>query len=604
MSAGAGKQALFDILNKAMQENTRAVLDINVHIADLNKNTLIRANRLDFTSANAATSEFTKSYNKFIETVDKTVPSLDNFKKENDSLSDVDLAVSIVSNPKIRTANIWLKEERLLISSGFSAMSTIRTKIYSDPNLVNDIYFGKTNRVRSIYQQLEDKGIVVQEGVIPDESTLTALLKNSSSAKGSLYIFPEMTTKNAFGSSINSAAGFKVYELVSEKSGKKSIGVLRKVNNQSFDTVVMFSQDGTPTFYPAKKYIGFKAAVDSTGEIQVYPDLNSNKDAVVLDRRLLSVADVGHAYFIDKATGRTPAGVKLDLPKEILDVFTANSTQLARVNSEIAKLKRRLNRAHGAIDFVFYKDKIQSKLQSSDTNNTFVDKAIVVTFQDYKINSRLSIIENNIIAKFKEIIAKEILKIPGSNTLGQDLIELYSNRVIKPLLRLNNKETKKLKPTSRVAGKKDVNISSNIKQSKGSLQKLSSGSNYNISLPKVQVKTTYIKAGVQNLVNLQNLINQNLVERVKQNMGRGERRDVLNLRTGRFAESVRVERMSQSREGMITAFYSYMKNPYATFSQGGAQDTPKSRDPKLLIARSIREIATQQVANRLRSVSV
>jgi hypothetical protein len=107
-----------------------------------------------------------------------------------------------------------------------------------------------------------------------------------------------------------------------------------------------------------------------------------------------------------------------------------------------------------------------------------------------------------------------------------------------------------------------------------------------------------------NLTNLQNLINQSLVERVKANMGRGNRRDVLNLRTGRFAESVKVERMSQSREGMITAFYSYMKNPYATFSQGGRQENPKSRDPKLLIAKSIREIATAQVANRLRSVSI
>jgi hypothetical protein len=87
-------------------------------------------------------------------------------------------------------------------------------------------------------------------------------------------------------------------------------------------------------------------------------------------------------------------------------------------------------------------------------------------------------------------------------------------------------------------------------------------------------------------------------------MGRGDRRDVLNLRTGRFAESVKVERMTESRQGMITAFYSYMKNPYATFSQGGRQQSPKSRDPKLLIAKSIREIATQQVANRLRSVSI
>jgi hypothetical protein len=62
--------------------------------------------------------------------------------------------------------------------------------------------------------------------------------------------------------------------------------------------------------------------------------------------------------------------------------------------------------------------------------------------------------------------------------------------------------------------------------------------------------------------------------------------------------------MTESRQGMITAFYSYMKNPYATFSQGGRQQDPKTRDPKLLIAASIREIAAQQVANRLRAVAV
>jgi hypothetical protein len=106
------------------------------------------------------------------------------------------------------------------------------------------------------------------------------------------------------------------------------------------------------------------------------------------------------------------------------------------------------------------------------------------------------------------------------------------------------------------------------------------------------------------LVSLQNLINASLVERVKQNMGTGDRRDVLNLRTGRFAESVKVERMSQSRQGMITAFYTYMKNPYATFSAGGRQELPRSRDPKTLISRSIREIAAEQVSNRLRSVLV
>jgi hypothetical protein len=106
------------------------------------------------------------------------------------------------------------------------------------------------------------------------------------------------------------------------------------------------------------------------------------------------------------------------------------------------------------------------------------------------------------------------------------------------------------------------------------------------------------------LPDLQQLINSLLAKTIKENMGTGNRRDILNLRTGRFAESAKVERMTQSREGMITAFYSYMRNPYGTFSEGGRQESPKSRDPKLLIAKSIREIAETQVKNRLRAVLV
>ena len=87
-------------------------------------------------------------------------------------------------------------------------------------------------------------------------------------------------------------------------------------------------------------------------------------------------------------------------------------------------------------------------------------------------------------------------------------------------------------------------------------------------------------------------------------MGDGSSRNVLNYRTGRLAESAQVVKLSESRAGMITAFYTYMKNPYATFSEGGRQQNPRSRDPKLLISKSIREIAETQVANRLRAVLV
>jgi hypothetical protein len=106
------------------------------------------------------------------------------------------------------------------------------------------------------------------------------------------------------------------------------------------------------------------------------------------------------------------------------------------------------------------------------------------------------------------------------------------------------------------------------------------------------------------LLSLQSLINSQLQDVISANMGDGNSRNILNYRTGRLASSAKVESMSESRAGMITAFYSYMKNPYATFSQGGQQSRPASRDPKLLISKSIREIAAQQVGNRLRAVNI
>lgn len=113
-------------------------------------------------------------------------------------------------------------------------------------------------------------------------------------------------------------------------------------------------------------------------------------------------------------------------------------------------------------------------------------------------------------------------------------------------------------------------------------------------------QTTY----TLNLTNLQNLLNARLHDQIRANMGTGSSKNILNYRQGRLAQSAKVERLSESRQGMITAFYTYMKYPYATFSDGGRQQYPKSRDPKLLIAKSIREIAGTTVANRMRAVNI
>ena len=146
------------------------------------------------------------------------------------------------------------------------------------------------------------------------------------------------------------------------------------------------------------------------------------------------------------------------------------------------------------------------------------------------------------------------------------------------------------------------NIAQGIQSLKQENKKSSTSKKTNVTGPAAQLRT--LGGQFTSLVSLQNILNQSLASRIQQNMGKGDRRDILNYRSGRFAESAKVETMSQSREGMITAFYSYMRNPYATFSFGGAQSSPATRDPKLLISKSIREIGATMVGNRMRAVLV
>ena len=144
----------------------------------------------------------------------------------------------------------------------------------------------------------------------------------------------------------------------------------------------------------------------------------------------------------------------------------------------------------------------------------------------------------------------------------------------------------------------NISLSKGSKSSKISVNRSSSGKT------KAKAKGYIPTEPAVNTLSLMTLINSQLQDVISANMGSGTSRNVLNYRTGRFASSAKVESLSISRQGTITAFYSYMKNPYATFSSGGRQSAPKTRDPKLLISKSIREIAQQAVSNNLRAVAL
>lgn len=184
-------------------------------------------------------------------------------------------------------------------------------------------------------------------------------------------------------------------------------------------------------------------------------------------------------------------------------------------------------------------------------------------------------------------LASKLLKVRSSPSALDNIQEMIVSR----LTGKKQKSTKKTVPI--------INTKTSIKKNKKSIKLVTNNKSVSTKLRQDTKPFTVV-----DLNSLMVLINSNLAKTIQENMGDGSRRDVLNYRTGRFAESVEVKRLSESRNGMITAFYSYMKNPYATFSTGGRQEFPRSRDPKLLIAKSIREIAAENVINRMRSVLV
>jgi hypothetical protein len=97
-------------------------------------------------------------------------------------------------------------------------------------------------------------------------------------------------------------------------------------------------------------------------------------------------------------------------------------------------------------------------------------------------------------------------------------------------------------------------------------------------------------------LNLMAMLNKELPDTVRKNMNA----PALENRTGRFAESVKVTDVMQTARGFPSIGYTYKRNPYQVFEVGngdGRWATPE-RDPRKLIDRSIREIASEFAIGR------
>ena len=360
---------------------------------------------------------------------------------------------------------------------------------------------------------------------------------------------------------------------------KKSVGPILIDNGR--DDIFIVGKNFSAVREFVTKYISKNPLLKASrfGEKTLFQPIVNQKGAPTGDykKSTKSRVDIGHIPVADNENLTSPLEAKI---QSVLEYgITAGS---ARIQSIAKEALTSLYRIQADISYNFKNTAPEAIEKARKVLGTGY---LVLTLHTEKKNNQFAVLEKRVYDKLLAELALSLKldTVSGSNTIRQDIRQGLIN-----ILAGNNKKLANHKTQTGKASKS-----------------LKSSTRVNTVKPTLPDLRFYRSdKAITNLPVLLNLINSDLHDQIKRNMGTGNRRDVLNYRTGRFASSAKVERLSESRQGMLTAFYSYMKNPYSTFSQGGRQQNPRSRDPKLLISKSIRELAGAQVANRMRAVNV
>lgn len=290
--------------------------------------------------------------------------------------------------------------------------------------------------------------------------------------------------------------------------------------------------------------------------------------------------DIGHTNIrLDdgRILGENVSGKEVEMVFDAISkIKPLDENQAAMITSALAKM----NEAKAEFDVhATYAETIKTSFSKSFQESLLSVEANVVIIQESSENRRDY---GKVEAALVKTIKNAILDIKFSRNFKEEV----DARIMASLT------GKKIPSTSKTVKVPDIVIGKTKKVSP-TVAKVAS--------PRIRNLETKRLIGLDRLLSI---LNYHLQDVLSANMGDGNEKRILNYRTGRFAASAKVERLTTSRDGLITAFYSYMKNPYATFSAGGRQQYPKTRDPKLLIGQSIRDIASRYVAEKLRTVNV
>jgi hypothetical protein len=514
MSTKEAHDFLKEKIDSILKEYTRGTLDKSIHVIDISYSSLLASNK------KRDTVTYRNNWQDFYDTCIEFATRAEDY-------------LQAVTRVNSRGGTYYLVDSgsTLLISKNFEAARNFITRV--------------SNKIKTN----DDFGISFRGRNLTDIQTSRKLYR----AAGSMFLQQDLTTGK-----------FGVYK-VEKMPETGTYGLVPLLKYTDVKEVLYLAQRRSTSYTKSK-------ALKQFNDLEVLIDKET--DSVVINKRLLSVLDLGHGQG-EVSPQTTPVGQKL------LNILELGLGPKGR--SLVERYLQELRSLHNVVKFEF----------KNTSDNKQASGYIVISVQKYTRNNLLSIGEGALLTKLQKNISRILKDVPGSNTIIQDRVEILKNNLVATITRT---KPLSIKQHNKVTGKSSSNTKVSNPTNKTSVNKKTTVVNAYPTLSDISL-------GID-LNNLQNLINQQLQDVISANMGDGSARNVLNYRTGKLASSAKVESMAESRAGMITAFYSYMKNPYATFSDGGRQSSPKSRDPKLLISKSIREIAAQQVGNRLRAVNI
>lgn len=215
-------------------------------------------------------------------------------------------------------------------------------------------------------------------------------------------------------------------------------------------------------------------------------------------------------------------------------------------------------------------------------------------------NNALSHIEKELIKILRESIQHslekhKIVDIEGSPSIKQKAGKAIIDK-LKPKVKVRNRNVV-VTVNSRYDAVK-LGLSSTTVGSatdKGPKPKSASAPSGKLQKPRVKVRGG--KAVLPDIRSFIGILNQRLPTKVAENMGSPR----LNYRTGRFANSTRVNDIQLTSKGFPSIEYTYMRYPYEVFEfpgSGSPLALQGERDPRTLIDKSIREIMAEFAVGR------